>query len=238
MRRAPMIGTMTTAIVALGASSVQGQSYYYPPVAPCATKTPAKLSVARASTAFGRLDVLAPISPLASGRVDVDYFSAGRHTRFTSAVNSAAGRIRFRRTLAAAQARLGTGILTIDYPGDAATGEQSVRLRAGRSRPLLELSRPRLVADTIRVEGTVNRRARGVVRLELEYQFGCDVRRLKFRGTIGNGRWRIVGRLSAQRLAQIAARTGTLYSYTAFTGYLPRRIGGQIRGYQVLGERQ
>lgn len=234
MRRALVIWTVTTAIVALGGSSAQGQSYEYLPP-PCLLKSSAKLSLARASTVGGKLDVLAPISSLASGTANIDYHAAGSHTRFTSPVNSVDGRIRFRRTLPEAQARLGTGILTVSYPGDANTARQSVRLRAARNKSLLDLSRPQIVGDSIQASGTVSQSARGVVRLRLEYQFACTVRILKFRGTISNGHWRIDEKLSPLRLAQIALRTGAVYSYTAFTGYLQRRIGGAIRGYQVLG---
>ena len=86
-----------------------------PPSPACKPKATAKRSIARTSTVGGALDVLAPITSLASGRVAVEYHAAGRHTRFTAPVNSTDGRIRFQRRLPAAQARLGTGIVTIAY---------------------------------------------------------------------------------------------------------------------------
>ena len=41
--------------------------------------------------------------------------------------------------------------------------------------------------------------------------------------------------LSAAVLAQIGGRCGTLHSYTLFTGYIERRIRGEMKSYQVLG---
>jgi hypothetical protein len=35
-------------------------------------------------------------------------------------------------------------------------------------------------------------------------------------------------------IAQIASRRGTVHSYTLFTGYLARRIRGEMRSYEVL----
>ncbi len=214
-----------------------------PPVGPsdgpanCRERLPAKMSLARARTSGSFLDVLAPITSLASGTAKVDYHSAGRHTRFEAAIDSAARRIRFRRAVSAAQRRLGTGILTLDYPGDADTRPQSVRLRGARHKAQLDLRRPRIVEGYLRAAGTIDRRARGVVRLQISYQHLCAVRIIQFRATIRDGRWSLNERLSADVRAAIAGRAGPVHSYTLFTGYLPARVRGEMRSYQILGPR-
>lgn len=234
-------GAAVAVSLSVGAGAAGAQQYY--PIAPqpqppaCAAKLTSKLSIARVSTAGNALDVLAPITSLASGRVNVVYHAAGQRTRFTAPISSAEGRIRFLRRLPAAQARLGTGIVTLTYPGDADTRPQEVRLRGARNRAQLELSRPRIVNNRIRASGTISNSARGVVRLQLEYQFGCEVRILRFRGRIGGGRWSINEALTPPQLAEIAQRTGTVHSYTLFTGYFARRIRGEMRAFQVLGDR-
>ena len=53
----------------------------------------------------------------------------------------------------------------------------------------------------------------------------------------GSGRWSLDAPLSAADRDAIAHRTGTVHSYTLFTGYLPRRIRGELRSYQVLSSR-
>lgn len=74
------------------------------------------------------------------------------------------------RSVSAAQARLGTGILTINYPGDADTRQQSVRLRAANTPAALTSSRP-IITPTgfLQASGTVSSAARGVVRVQLQY---------------------------------------------------------------------
>jgi len=203
--------------------------------AACLTRHSSKLSLARATPTSSALDVLAPITSRASGRASVEYHAAQRRTRFSAAVNSAAGWIRFRRSIPAVQARLRTGILTLRYPGDSDTRPQTVRLRAAANKAHLNLTRPQIVGDRILAAGTVSDRARGVVRLQLEYQLNCIVRVLHFRGTISGGRWVINEPLPPATLAEIARRTGALHSYTLFTGYLPARMRGEMRAFQVLG---
>ena len=43
--------------------------------------------------------------------------------------------------------------------------------------------------------------------------------------------------VSATVRTAIAQRTGTVHSYTLFTGYLPARMRGEMRSFQVLGPR-
>ena len=211
-----------------------------PPVQPPAgEKLPAKLSLARAT--INRrdrvLDVLAPITSLASGRVNVELHAAGRRYRFTAAVNSRDGRIRFRKRIPAAQARLGTGILTLRYRGDADTRPQTVRLRAANRQAQLRLSRPRIANGRLRASGTVSDRARGVVRVQIQYVTAGTTHTREFKARIDDVRWSLNEQLSATVRTAIAQRTGTLHSYTLFTGYLPARMRGEMRSFQVLPPR-
>ena len=210
-----------------------------PPPAAAAGKFSAKMSLARA-TIIRRdrvLDVLAPITARASGRVRVQLHAAGRRFNFTAPIDSANGRIRFRQRIPAAQARLGTGIITITYLGDADTRPQTVRLRAANRPAVLRLQRPRIVNDRVRASGTVSNSARGVVRLQLEYDRAGDTEILGFSAQISNGRWSLNERLSAAQQAGIAQRRGTVHSYMLFTGYLQARMRGEMRSFEVLADR-
>ncbi len=209
------------------------------PPASAAGKATAKLALARARIIRRDrvLDVLAPITSLASGRVNVQLHAAGRRYRFTVAVNSRDGRIRFRHRIPKAQADLGTGIVTITYRGDADTRPQTVRLRAASQRAELDLGRPTINGGRLRASGTVSSRARGVVRVQLEYVVGDRTTTLQFKPRIANGRWSLDQALSQTVRDAIAQRTGTVHSYTLFTGYMPRRVRGEMRSFQVLGPR-
>ena len=205
-----------------------------------AGKLTAKLSIARARIDRGGrvLDVLAPITARASGRARVELHAAGRRYRFTAPIDAVNGRIRFRHRIPTAQARLGTGIVTIAYAGDADTRPQTVRLRAAIRPAALRLSRPRIADGRVRASGSVSSRARGVVRLQLEYDRGGQTQIVRLRARIGtNGRWSLNEQLSAADLTGIAERQGTVHSYTLFTGYLPARMRGEMRSFQVLGDR-
>ena len=205
-----------------------------------AGKFTAKLALARAT--INRrdrvLDVLAPITSRASGRVRVELHAAGRKFRFTAPIDSAEGRIRFRQPIPAAQARLGTGIITIRYLGDGDTRPQTVRLRAAFRPAVLRLQRPQIVNGRVRASGTVSKLARGVVRLQLEYEHaGGDTAVLRFRAQIRNGRWSLNEQLSETARLGLAQRRGTLHSYTLFTGYFQARMRGEMRSFQVLPDR-
>ena len=217
-----------------------------PPTAPTyplptvASPFTSKLSLARAT--INRrdriLDVLAPITSRASGRANVELHAAGRRFRFTAPVSRRDARIRFRQRIPAAQARLGTGILTIRYRGDADTRPQTVRLRAALQKAQLRLSRPTIdVGGRLRAEGTVSRRARGVVRVQLEYVVDGQTRTHQFNARIRNGRWVLDQVLSPTIRNELARRSGTVHSYTLFTGYFPARMRGEMRAFQVLGDR-
>ncbi len=225
-------------------SKVQAPPAAAPGAAPGAapaptTKFAAKLVVARAKILRSKrvLDVLAPISARASGRARIVLEAAGRKFRFTTPVDSAAGRIRFRKRIPTSQAKLGTGIVTIEYLGDADTRPQTVRLRAASQQARLQLNRPTITDGRLRASGTVTTKARGVVRVQLQYDFLGETRLIRFRAKISNGRWQLNEKLSDNVRAGIAQRSGTVHSYTLFTGYFPRRVRGEMRSFQVLPDR-
>ena len=166
--------------------------------------------------------------------------AAGRRTTFDAPVDGANGRIRVTRAITPAQARLGTGILTIVYPGDADTRSQVVRLRAANRPAALRVTRPVITAaGFLRGEGTVSRLARGVVRTQLQFVDGVTGETVTFerRAQIQNGRWSLNAQIPADILARLLARCGTVHSYTLFTGYMPRRMRGEMRSFQVLPAR-
>ena len=223
-----------------------------PPPAPPGTPPPpppspepgglftAKMALSRAtiSASSKTLDVLAPITSLASGRAKGELQAAGRRHKFTAPVDSKRGRVTFRETIPAAQAKLATGILTMAYPGDADTRPQTVRLRAASGRADLQLGRPTISNDgRLRASGTISSRARGSVRVQLEYSADGKTTTLEYLARISNGRWSLDRQLSQPVRDAIAKRNGTVHSYTLFTGYLPARMRGEMRTFQVLGPR-
>jgi galactose oxidase-like protein len=201
-------------------------------------RQPAKLALQRATIhrASRQLDVLAPISALASGRVGLELRAAGRSTHLSSAIDARKRRIRVLRTIPAAQARLGTGILTLRYRGNDATLPQTVRLRAAARPAALVAGRPALDGrGRLRASGTISRRARGVVRVELQFATADGARTLAFRAPIRAGRWTLRAQLTRADRAAIADRAGTVQASTLFTGYAPLRMRGEMRSHQVLG---
>ena len=136
------------------------------------------------------------------------------------------------------QARLGTGILTLVYPGDADTQPQEVRLRAAAQQAKLVATRPQITNGRLVAGGKINRLARGVVRLQLLFgPAGQPTRQLEFTAPISDGTYRFNVPLSAAVRDGIAGRAGVVHSYTLFTGYLPRRIRGEMRSFEVLPQR-
>lgn len=202
-------------------------------------KLPAKLQLLR-STFKARartIDSFALITSKASGRVEISLQAAGATTTFTAPIDSARGWIRTVRRISQSQADLGTGILTIAYDGDADTRPQTLRLRAANNPANLQASRPTIsTGGVLKAGGTVTRRAEGVVRVQIQYVNRADGQTvtLQYKAPIDNGRWSLSRQLPANVLAQIATRCGTVHSYVAFTGYMPRRIRGESRSFQVL----
>jgi hypothetical protein len=60
---------------------------------------------------------------------------------------------------------------------------------------------------------------------------------IELRGRIDDGRWEIDEELSQEVRDGIARRTGTVHSYTLFTGFFERRIRGEMQSFEVLGDR-
>ena len=204
---------------------------------PAGARDPSKLKIRRADVERSDrvLDVLAPITARASGDVAVELHAAGRRERFKSAVDSENRRIRFRRRIPASQARLGTGIVTITYPGDEDTRPQELRLRAANGRARLDLDRPTLQDGRLRAKGTVTRRATGVVRVSISYVHAGETFTVERKARIDDGRWALDAALPEADRARIAARTGTVHSTTAFTGDFEKRIRGEAQSFRVLG---
>ena len=88
-----------------------------------------KLSIKRARIVrrSQRLELLAAISRLASGRVRIELRAGGQRTRFTTAIKH--GRLRISRRISRRQARRQTGAVTLTYAGNARTARRVVRLR-------------------------------------------------------------------------------------------------------------
>lgn len=120
------------------------------------------------------------------------------------------------------------------YPGNDRTRPQVVRLRAAAGHAELAAQRPRLSGGRLIARGTVSPRARGVVRLQLDWSRAGRGRSHEVSARIRNGRWQLDSSLPADVRSDIAARDGTLHSYVLFTGYEPRRIRGEMRSFQVL----
>ncbi|MDQ3645600.1 MAG: DPP IV N-terminal domain-containing protein, partial [Actinomycetota bacterium] len=211
-----------------------------PPPPPALTPLeifPAKLEVERARVERGdrQLNVLAPVTARASGEVDVEFFADQQRFEFTEDIDAENRRIRFQQAIPRGQAELGTGIMTITFPGDDDTRPQEVRLRAASQPADLELDRPVIENGRIKARGTISDRARGVVRLQVQYVVDGETKTLALRGEIDDGEWEIDQALSDEVQAEIARRTGTMHSYTLFTGYFERRIRGEMQSYEVLG---
>jgi hypothetical protein len=58
-----------------------------------------------------------------------------------------------------------------------------------------------------------------------------------FRARVRRGRWSINAPLPTPLRSGLGVRSGTVHSYILFTGYLPRRMRGEMRSFQVLGDR-
>jgi hypothetical protein len=203
-------------------------------------KATAKMSLLRAT--FFRQDatlsILAPITALASGRATIFLQAASTTSSFTLPVDGANRRIRGTRPIKRSQAAFGTGILNISYKGDADTRPQTVRLRAANRQAILTSSRPTITSSgRLRASGTVTNRANGVVRVQLEYvsRTTGETTTLQRNARIqDNGDWSLDSQLTQAIRTQIAGRCGTVHSYVLFTGYLPQRIRGEMRNFEVL----
>jgi hypothetical protein len=223
----------------VGPTGPSGPSGPTTPVTPTPTTTPgpAKLEVARAtiSSTAKVIDVLAPITARATGKLSLDLYAAGRHSQWTAPIPAGNSRVHTRHAIPAGQANAGTGILTITYPGNAETQPQVVRLRAADGPADLSASRPGITGGKLVGHGTISAQARGVVRVQLQLYTAGRTISIARNATITNGRWSLDDALTAAEQAEIAGRQGTVESNILFTGYLPRRLRGEMLAYQVLG---
>jgi hypothetical protein len=182
-----------------------------------------------------QLDVYAPITGHASGDMSVSFQAAGETLEFSTPVNAKDRNVRFRHDIRPDQASVGTGIVTMRYAGNRDTRGQEVRLRAAPGKARLEPKRPTLDDGRLEAAGTISQRARGVVRVQLDWVSGGERRSLEVNADIEDGDWRLSERLSDETRRSLEARTGSLHSYILFTGYLPARMRGEMRSFQVLG---
>ena len=222
-----------------GVSRGKDRTFRTPAVVLPPPPEPAKLQLARATIFEGArvIDILAPITKRASGSVAMQLYAAGKRHRWSAPVNATEGHIRVSQPIPAAQARMGTGILTVAYPGDPDTRPQTVRLRAANVPAALDARRPTIVNGRLQAGGTISRAARGVVRVQLQYFSGEQTTTLEKYARISGGAWSLDAPLTPEEQAAIAARRGTVHSYILFTGYLKARMRGEMRSYQVLGPR-
>lgn len=202
-----------------------------------APRFPAKLQVARARVRREdrELDVLAPITGRATGEVAADFEAAGRTHEFTQEVDAENRRLRFREGIPGPQARLGTGILTMRYPGNGRTRPQDIRLRAAPNQAEFETDRPVIADGRLRVEGTIVEEARGVVRFRMTWLSGGQEREHTARARIDDGEWEIDEELPEEVVRSLEAMEGEAHSVIAFTGYFPQRIRGEVHTFQVAG---
>jgi hypothetical protein len=196
---------------------------------------PAKLRVRRAEVDRDDrvLDVFAPITSRARGDVEVTYRGDRRSDTFDARVtegDAALDRIRFREPVTRGQARLGTGIVTINYKGDEDTRPEEVRLRAASGRAELDVDRISLIDGRLSAQGSVTDRAEGIVRFRYSYIDAAGNPQVHpARATIqDDGDWELSNDVVPPQLGACGG-----YLSILFTGYFERRIRGEMLAYQL-----
>ncbi|HET8952829.1 MAG TPA: hypothetical protein VFN44_20065, partial [Solirubrobacteraceae bacterium] len=188
-----------------------------------APRKPAKLRIARARVAGGRLDLRLGMTSRATGRLRAVYRSSGRTTRFSIRIPKRSGAPKpwtVRRALPRAQRRKTTGILTLSYAGNARVRPDRLRSRVATRR-----ARLRLLLTTIDPQGrliavgSVSRSVPGVVRLRFDTADESSV--LHYRARIRRGGWSL-----REPLPSKAAKAGGQLSIQ-YTGAERRRIRGE-----------
>jgi hypothetical protein len=196
------------------------------------------------------LDMLAPITARASGRVKVKYEGDRRVDNFTAPItgnsNTALDQIRFREGLTSGQAALGQGIVTLTYPGDADTRPDEVRLRAASNPAKLKVHSMTNVYGELTVDGSLTSKARGVVRFRYSYldkqgQPQVHLAKTKIKS---DGTWKLVyGEENTYRGpskiygadAKVPDEVRECGGYLSilFTGYYEERIRGEMLAYEL-----
>jgi YVTN family beta-propeller protein len=191
-----------------------------PGAAPAAARKargPAKLRIMRARVRGGRLDMRLRMTGRATGRLRAVYLANGRRTRFRVKVRPRAWNVK--RRLPAAQRRRKTGIVVLRYAGNRRVRPDLLRSRVANGKARLRRMRSAIESGgMLRVGGTISRRARGIVRVRMEYG---DANVLRYRTRIRRGRWQ----LSEQLPSKAASEGGDLS--IQYTGHLGRRIRGE-----------
>jgi DNA-binding beta-propeller fold protein YncE len=187
-------------------------------------RKPAKLRIARARVARGKLDVRLGMTSRATGRLRAVYRSSGRSTRFSIRIPARAGGApsawTVRRALPRAQRRKATGILTLAYAGDARVRPDRLRSRVAPRRARLKRTMSAIDEQgALIARGTVSRRAPGVVRLRFDTADESSV--LHYRARIRRGAWSL-----RRPLPSRAAAAGGQLSIQ-YTGRERRRIRGE-----------
>jgi YVTN family beta-propeller protein len=198
------------------------------PAVPRSARAAAKLRITRARVRRGKLDARLRLTARATGRLRANYVSSGRRTRFRVRIPRArAGRPlawTIRRKLPAAQRRRSTGILVLRYGGNSRVRPDRLRSRVANRKARLRRTVTAIDEQgALMVGGTVAERARGVVRVRMEY-LGADSGEfdtLRYRTRIRKGRWAL-----REVLPSRAARAGGDLSIQ-FTGHMKRRIRGE-----------
>jgi len=180
------------------------------------------------------LDVLAPITTRARGAdVAVTYQGDGRSDTFEAKVtnaDSALDEVRIMEPITRGQARLGTGIVNLNYLGDADTRPELVRLRAASQRAELDVEEISLIDDRLSGQGSVTSRAEGVVRFQYSYVDPDGSPQVhEARAEIGDdGDWELENDQVPAQLAQCGG-----YLSIQFTGFFERRIRGEQLAYEL-----
>ncbi len=181
-----------------------------------------------------RLRLVATLAPGASGVARITLSAGGRKTSFSKKISR--GRLKVSKRISRKLARKGTGTVTVRYGGNATTRAQQVRLKIARGGAKLRLvSGPSISASRISASGTISKRARGVVRIQLSFVLaGKNITRV-FRARIGKGRWSLNAAIPANVQGGLAQRSGTAEAYAIYTG--SSKVSGAMKLYDVLAAR-